>query len=104
MSKIVRFCPAFDTRLIIRQLPSLILLLTSASAFAAPRELQNVIDDYVAEGMHSNLALQAETYSVQQAKATLDEARSHYLPELSFNASYSWAHGGRQMIFPSAMH
>lgn len=94
------FHPAFDTRLITKHLTKLTLLLMSASSLAAPRELQNVIDAYVIEGMRSNLALQSETYAVQQAKASLDEARSHYLPELSFNASYSWAHGGRTIDIP----
>jgi len=90
----------FDTRLIIKHLPKLALMLLSASSFAAPRELQGVIDDYVNEGMHSNLALQGETYAVQQAKASLDAARSHYLPELSLDARYTWSHGGRDISFP----
>jgi len=94
------FRPTFDTRLIIKHLPSIALMMLSASSFAAPRELQNVIDDYVAQGMRSNLALQAETYTVQQAKASLDAARAHYLPELSLDARYTWSHGGRDISFP----
>ena len=90
----------FDTRLIIKQLPKLALVLFSSSIFAAPRELQSVIDDYVNEGMHSNLALQGETYAVQQAQATLNAARAHYLPELSFDARYTRSHGGRSIDFP----
>ena len=92
--------PTFDTRLITKQLPKLALLLFTTSSFAAPRELQSVIDDYVNEGMRSNLALQGETYAVQQAKASLDAARAHYLPELSFDARYTWSHGGRDISFP----
>ncbi len=99
--KNTNFRLTFDTRLINKHLPKAIMLLLVA--FSCPgeaRELQDVIDDYVTTGMHSNLALQAETYSVQQARATLDAARAHYLPELSFNASYNWAHGGRTIDFP----
>lgn len=100
MMKIANFRLNFDTRLMIKHLPSLALLLLSASAVASPRELQNVIDDYVAEGMKSNLAMQAETFSVQQAKASLDSARAHYLPELSLDARYTWSRGGRDITFP----
>ncbi len=90
----------FDIRLIIKQLPKLVLLLFTTSSFAAPRELQSVIYDYVNEGLHDNLALQSETYAVQQAKASLDIARAHYLPELSLDVRYTWAHGGRTIDFP----
>jgi len=100
MSTRTFFRPLFDTRLMIRQLTALIALAASATAFAAPRDLQNVIDDYVAESMRSNLALQAETYTVQQAKASLDAARAHYLPELSLDARYTWSRGGRDISFP----
>lgn len=74
-------------------------MLGTASATTA-RTLDEVIDDYVAEGMRSNLALQGETASVQQAQATLDQARARYLPELSFEARYTWAHGGRNIDLP----
>jgi outer membrane protein TolC len=100
MLKSIFFRTAFDTRLIIRQVTALTLLITSITAFGAPRDLQNVIDDYVAESMRSNLALQAETYTVQQAKASLDAARAHYLPELSLDARYTRSRGGRDISFP----
>jgi outer membrane protein len=89
-----------DNRLVTKHLPKTALILLFASSLAAAAELQAVIDDYVAEGMRSNLALQSETYAVQQAKATLDVARARYLPELSFNASYTWSNGGRSINFP----
>src|SRR5438128_1343858 len=98
--KIANFRLTFDTHLMIKHLPSLVALLISTSALAAPRELQSVIDDYINEGMRSNLALQGETYAVQEAKASLDAARAHYFPELSLDARYTWSHGGREISLP----
>jgi outer membrane protein len=76
------------------------LAMMSMHASAAERPLQNVIDEYVADGMRNNLALQGESATVQQAQAALDVARARYLPELSVNATYSWSHGGRSIDLP----
>lgn len=75
-------------------------LLTAHLAGAQTRALDAVVNDYVSEGMRSNLALQGETAAVEQAQATLDAARARYLPELSASASYSWSRGGRDFNIP----
>ena len=69
-------------------------------AVAQERPLQSVLDDYVAEAMRSNLALQGENYSVEQAQAALQQARARYLPELSLSARYTVNQGGRDIEFP----
>ncbi len=69
-------------------------------ALAQQRPLQTVVDEYVAEAMRSNLALQSETLNVEQARAALDIARARFLPELSLSARYTVNQGGRDIEFP----
>ena len=78
----------------------LVMLFTGATASAEQRPLQTVLDDYIAEAMRSNLALQSETYSVEQSQAALDAARARYLPSLALSARYTLNDGGRDIEFP----
>lgn len=78
----------------------IVLLSVSAPALAQPRPLQVVLDDYVAEAMRSNLALQSETLAVEESRAALAAARAHFLPELSLSARYTRNQGGRDLLFP----
>jgi outer membrane protein TolC len=67
---------------------------------AATRAVAAVIDDYVREGLHSNLSLHAESMEVEREFAALDQARAQFLPTLSFDASYTSASGGRTLALP----
>jgi len=78
----------------------MMLLSVSITASAQQRPLQTVLDDYIAEAMRSNLALQSENYSVEEAKASLDAARARFLPSLGLSARYTRNHGGRDIDFP----
>jgi outer membrane protein len=64
------------------------------------RPLGEVIDEYVREGLQSNLALRTETLEVERSIAALDGARARFLPEVSFNARYTRAEGGREFDVP----
>src|SRR6187551_1592172 len=64
------------------------------------RPLAAVIDDYVREGLHSNLALRAQSLEVERSVAALDEARARYFPEVGFAARYTRAEGGRTIELP----
>lgn len=77
-----------------------IALCCSSVAIAQQRPLQTVLDDYVAEAMRSNLALQSEGFSVEQSRAALAAARARYLPELGLSARYTVNQGGRDLDFP----
>lgn len=66
----------------------------TASAFDA------VVERYVAEGLKSNLALQSEALEVEKATAALAEARASFFPEVSLEARYSRAEGGREFTIP----
>ena len=64
------------------------------------RPLAAVIDEYVREGLASNLSLQAQSLEVERAEAALDAARARYFPEASFDARFSRSEGGRTIELP----
>jgi outer membrane protein len=64
------------------------------------RPLAAVIDDYVREGLRSNLSLRAQSLEVERAAAGLDAARARYFPEAAFAARYSRSEGGRTIDLP----
>ncbi len=64
------------------------------------RPLRAIIDDYVREALASNLALRAQSFDIERQLAVLDEARSRFLPQVGFDARYSWADGGREIDLP----
>lgn len=70
-------------------------LLFPSAANAQQRPLDEVLDDYVTQGMRYNLALRGEAIAVEQAQAALRAARAQYRPELSLTARYTRADGGR---------
>jgi outer membrane protein len=65
---------------------------------AAPFDV--VIELYIAEGLERNLALQSETLEVEKATEALAEARARFFPEISLEARYSRAEGGREFELP----
>jgi outer membrane protein TolC len=72
-----------------------------AQASGEPRRpLGEVIDEYVREGLTSNLNLQAQNFEVERASAALDEARARYFPDIGFAARYSKSDGGRTIDIP----
>jgi outer membrane protein len=81
------------------------LVIACASAVLSVAHAQEpafdvVTERYVAEGLRSNLALRTEALEVERAAAALAEARARYFPELSFQARYSRAEGGRTISLP----
>lgn len=71
-----------------------------ASMPESPRSLADVVDDYVREGLRSNLSLRSQGFDVERAIAELDAARGAYFPTLALDARYSWNEGGRQILLP----
>lgn len=59
-----------------------------------------VIERYIAEGLQRNLALQGEILEVEKAAEALSEARARFFPEVSLEARYSRAEGGREFALP----
>jgi outer membrane protein TolC len=70
-------------------------------AHAEPtQEFDVVVEHYVAEAFHSNLALQGEALEVDKATAALAAARARFFPEVSLAARYSRSDGGREFDIP----
>jgi outer membrane protein len=84
----------------IAQVMTALALAVSISIPSQAAPLAKVIDQYVQEGLHSNLALHTESLEVERSLAALDGARARFFPELSFNARYTRAEGGREFDVP----
>ena len=61
---------------------------------------QTVLDDYIQEGLKSNLVLQQKTISWEQAQQSLQVARSYFLPSVNLLTDYTSGEGGRSISMP----
>ncbi len=69
--------------------------------FTAPLFSQNsTLDSYIKLGIESNLVLKQKELAHQEAVVKLKEARGLFLPEVSLNARYTIARGGRTIDIP----
>ncbi len=92
-----RAIPFLSAALRASALASIVLGTPIASAQAP---FDEVIERYVVEGLGNNLALQSEALEVEKAAKALAEARARFLPEVSLEARYSRAEGGREIAIP----
>jgi outer membrane protein TolC len=72
----------------------------SATDASVGRPLRVVVDDYVRDALSSNLALRGQALEIERQLALLDEARSRFLPQLTLEARYTRADGGREIALP----
>jgi len=73
-------------------------LILMACSFA---QAQNpVLEKYIMEGLESNLGLKQKQLDYAVNLAALKEARGLFFPDISFNARYTLAEGGRMIEFP----
>jgi outer membrane protein len=68
-------------------------------AFTSSTNAQT-LDDYVREGLKSNLAAQQKNISVQQAQQSLKIGQTYFLPSVTLLADYTSGDGGRSISFP----
>jgi outer membrane protein len=94
----IRRCVAARGSIAALLLASSIALAQNEAGNAAPFDV--VIGRYIAEGLERNLALQSETLEVEKATEALAEARARFFPEVSLEARYSRAEGGREFELP----
>ncbi len=59
-----------------------------------------VLDRYIHMALENNLALQQQEFSYQKSVAALQQARGLFFPEISVNARYTRAGGGRLIEIP----
>ena len=74
------------------------LLLLFSRLFALGQS--TVLDSYVQQGLKSNLQLQQEQLNFERSAQNLHLARALFFPQVSANASYMLADGGRKIEFP----
>jgi len=61
---------------------------------------ENILENYIEEGLESNLALQEKYNSYQKSILALEEAKGLFMPDISFNLRYSVTQGGRTIELP----
>ena len=74
----------------------LMVLLSVQVSYAQEQPLE----EYLKEGLTNNLALQQRVFDLDKSFNALDQARGMFFPEVSVEARYSRAGGGRQISFP----
>lgn len=78
-----------------------LLLLLMMGLFVSGVEAQNpVLEAYIAEGLLSNQGLKQKKLDYASNLSALKEARGLFFPDLSLNARYTVADGGRTIVFP----
>ncbi len=61
---------------------------------------QDILNEYVRIGIENNLSLKQKLSSYQKSLEALKEARGLFYPDISFNARFSLAEGGRELDLP----
>jgi outer membrane protein len=76
---------------------SLLLLLLP---FGVQSKAQTALDNYIKEGLASNLVLKEKQLGLQRGLLGLKNAKQLFLPSVNFTGSYTLAAGGRKIDFP----
>lgn len=59
------------------------------------------LDDYIKEGIASNQSIKEQDFLLEKSVYALKEAKSLFLPNVTFSTTYTKADGGRSIDFPS---
>lgn len=70
------------------------LLLTTAPKAQSP------LDSYIEQGIKSNQSIQQQNFMLEKNIYALKEAKSMFLPDVTFSSSYTKAQGGRTIGLP----
>jgi len=83
------------------KLPTTATLIALLSVMvAATVGAQSRLDQYVKEGLESNLVVRQKDLSLEQAQYALQIARSYFMPTVSLLADYTSGQGGRSIAIP----
>ncbi|MDP2161903.1 MAG: TolC family protein, partial [Flavobacterium sp.] len=63
---------------------------------------QSIVEKYVEEGLSNNLSIKQQQFSLEKSKYALREAKTLFLPVISFTTDYFLSKGGRTVDFPAA--
>ncbi len=97
-NRIIYFLNISDYKSEIKQWSYLLIFLLCSPFFLKAQT--PVLDAYIAEGLANNLAMQREELSLTKSLEVLNEAKGKFYPDISFNADYTLAGGGRKIFFP----
>ncbi len=61
---------------------------------------KGILDSYIETGLQSNISLKQKQLDYEQSIQALKQARGYYWPEISINARYTRADGGRVIDLP----
>lgn len=78
----------------------LLLWMPVTTLSAQNQDSPSTIHDYVQIGIENNLQLLNDAYSGEIRRSELKSARGRFLPEISFESSYSFSDGGRTVDIP----
>ena len=76
----------------------IIVILSGLTLGTAGQE--ETLDSYIAEGLENNLALKQKEVNYLKSMEVLKQARALFFPDISLNARYTAADGGRIIEFP----
>ena len=66
-----------------------------------PLKAQSKLDEYIREGLTSNQSIKQQAFMLEKSVYALKEAKSMFLPDISFSTTYTKADGGRTIDFPT---
>ena len=80
--------------------PTIALSIMGMFMISTVLNAQTILDDYIREGLKTNLVLQQKTISWEQAQQSLQVARSYFLPSVNLLTDYVSGEGGRSISMP----
>ncbi|HEX8018638.1 TolC family protein [Mucilaginibacter sp.] len=78
-----------------------LLLLSSALLVAPFAKAQGKLDEYIRQGLASNESIRQQNFVLEKNIYALKEAKSMFLPDVTFSTTYTKADGGRTIDFPT---
>jgi outer membrane protein TolC len=80
------------------KLLTILIIFTTITFNAVAQE--GVLENYIQLGLDNNLNMKRENLELASSLEALNQARSLFMPNVSFNASYTFAGGGRNIAIP----
>lgn len=71
------------------------------AVFSLPAMAQAQLEEYLFEGLESNLTIRQQQFAFEKSVLALKEARTLFLPRVNFETDYFLARGGRTVDFPA---
>lgn len=82
-----------------KKIPVIGLLIFLCAAYF-PANSQAVLNNYLRQGIDSNLALRQKNFDIAKARLDLKRAQALFFPQANFSSQYTLASGGRSQDLP----